>query len=818
MTPLDTALSYAARGWCPIPIPHMQKGPKLKGWPGLRITDKNAQDYFNGAAQNVGVVLGLCSGGLADVDLDCLQALRIASSVLLGTGAAFGRAGKSRSHRLYSVGTVDGETGEFKPERCVSEKLLDPTDGATLVELRGDPIDPDKGPLQTVFPGSTHPSGEAIEWAEDGDLAVIREIELRRQVRQLAAVALIAKHWPAGPHKDTDGAAVAGGRHDANLKVAGWLTRCGWSPDRVAQFLELVSIAAGADPEKAKRRALGSDAAARAQAGDRLYGWPAVVELFGQKVIDRAAEWLGVGRPAEAEPWPEPEELSEADEPQPFPLEALPPNIAAAVVEYQACGGQPIEMVVTAAIAAMSGCVQGLVDVRRDSQLVGPVSLNTLVIADSGERKTTCDNAFSAAAERWARSEQKRIAPLYMEAKEMRDAHQAEKQGLISALRDASAKGKRAKGAAKDDAAADIDTLQNQLREHGRKLQPLPPQPTPRVENGTKEGVENVLRSAWPSVAWASSEGANVTGGHGFKDDALLRTLAFLNSRWDGAPIDRARSAEDYSRIYGRRVSVSLMLQPAAFEAFTRAGAGLARGIGNLARTLLVWPRSTMGTRFRDENGADPELPALGAFLERAEELYRTPLSMPFDMECMEFGTDEKGAPAPDQLELAPLELALSAEARRLWIRYQNDCEAQLPAEGELADVRDVAAKSAENACRLAALFHVWEHGPTGAINSMDMDRGVAVARWFLYEARRVLCCSADHAGAGDAELLARWVASCPEPPSLKDALRLAPYRLRHKARRDAAIAYLVEKYWLRRGQRAGKTVLVLNPALPWEA
>ena len=158
-----------------------------------------------------------------------------------------------------------------------------------------------------------------------------------------------------------------------------------------------------------------------------------------------------------------------------------------------------------------------------------------------------------------------------------------------------------------------------------------------------------------------------------------------------------------------------------------------------------------MGTRFRDEDGADPELPALAAFLERAEALYRTPLPMPFDMECMEFGTDENGAPAPDQLELAPLELALSAEARRLWIRYQNDCEAQLPAEGELADVRDVAAKSAENACRLAALFHVWEHGPTGSINSMDMERGVAIARWFLYEARRILCGSADHEAAGDA-------------------------------------------------------------------
>ena len=239
------------------------------------------------------------------------------------------------------------------------------------------------------------------------------------------------------------------------------------------------------------------------------------------------------------------------------------------------------------------------------------------------------------------------------------------------------------------------------------------------------------------------------------------RTLAFLNSRWDGAPIDRARSAEDYSRVYGRRVSVSLMLQPAAFETFTKAGDGLARGLGNLARTLLVWPRSTMGTRLRDENADDPEQPALDAFLERAEALYRTPLPMPFDMATMQVGVDEKGTPLPDQLQLAPTELILSADARRLWIRYQNECEIHLAPEGDFADVRDVAAKSAENACRLAAIFHVWHHGPVGTINLADMERGVAVARWFLYEARRVLCTSTDHAVAEDAELLARWVHSC---------------------------------------------------------
>ena len=215
---LETALDYLGRGWRPIPIPHRQKGPKIKGWPELRITDKNAHHYFNGVTQNVGVVLGLCSGGLADVDLDCPQALRVASALLPGTGSVFGRVGKPWSHRLYSVGTIDVETGAFQPGRCASEKLQDPIDGATLVELRGDPADPERGSLQTVFPGSTHPSGEAIEWAEDGDLAIIREPELRRQVWELGAVALLAKHWPVGPHKDANGAAAAGGRHDAGFQ------------------------------------------------------------------------------------------------------------------------------------------------------------------------------------------------------------------------------------------------------------------------------------------------------------------------------------------------------------------------------------------------------------------------------------------------------------------------------------------------------------------------------------------------------------------------------------------------------------------------
>jgi hypothetical protein len=39
----------------------------------------------------------------------------------------------------------------------------------------------------------------------------------------------------------------------------------------------------------------------------------------------------------------------------------------------------------------------------RDAQLVGPVSLYVLAVAESGERKTTCDRILGAALREWER-------------------------------------------------------------------------------------------------------------------------------------------------------------------------------------------------------------------------------------------------------------------------------------------------------------------------------------------------------------------------------------------------------------------------------
>jgi hypothetical protein len=100
---------------------------------------------------------------------------------------------------------------------------------------------------------------------------------------------------------------------------------------------------------------------------------------------------------AQATDWPEPEPLTEPLESLPYPVEALPSMLREAVTEAQAFVQAPVALVVSSALSALSLAAQGVANVRRDHQLVGPVSLYLLAVADSGARKTTCDAILSPA-------------------------------------------------------------------------------------------------------------------------------------------------------------------------------------------------------------------------------------------------------------------------------------------------------------------------------------------------------------------------------------------------------------------------------------
>ena len=142
------AHSYAQRGWSVIPVPLRSKNPGFDGWQRLRLTTETIHTHFNGQPQNLGVLLGEPSGWIVDVDLDHPRAVELAPQFLPATPAIFGRAGKSRSHWLY------------RATRPVATKKHKSKSAGMIVELRSTGS-------QTVFPPSTHESGEAIAWVDE---------------------------------------------------------------------------------------------------------------------------------------------------------------------------------------------------------------------------------------------------------------------------------------------------------------------------------------------------------------------------------------------------------------------------------------------------------------------------------------------------------------------------------------------------------------------------------------------------------------------------------------------------------------------------
>lgn len=183
MTPLDVARSLIAEGIYPVPIGYKQKKPTdprtgrpMSEWQNLRIDETNVAAWFGDVAQNVGAILGEASGNLHDVDLDCAEAIELAPQ-FLPPSRGFGRASKRASHLVYRC-DVSGPTRQFKGE-----------DRAMLVELRANGG-------QTVMPGSTHESGEAIEWTDaDVEIAFVTRADLEAAVERLAA-AVKARRYP----------------------------------------------------------------------------------------------------------------------------------------------------------------------------------------------------------------------------------------------------------------------------------------------------------------------------------------------------------------------------------------------------------------------------------------------------------------------------------------------------------------------------------------------------------------------------------------------------------------------------------------------
>ena len=256
---ISIARNYISRGWNPVPIPHRAKGPRCNGWQRLHVTLDNVEKYFNSGPQNIGVQLGPKSSGLTDIDLDCTEAVALAADFLPPTSAVFGRASKPRSHFLYYIEDAE-DRGSFK---------LSGVDKDAIIELRMG--GGNKG-AQTVFPGSTHASGEEIQWASEGEPSRSDFANLKTAVTKIAIAVILVRAWPPK------------GRHDAALALGGFLARCGWETETIGDFVDSVQRVAGVTDfshvENGRKAAI--DAAEAHARGENVYGLPGLRDHFGE--------------------------------------------------------------------------------------------------------------------------------------------------------------------------------------------------------------------------------------------------------------------------------------------------------------------------------------------------------------------------------------------------------------------------------------------------------------------------------------------------------------------------------------------------------
>ena len=351
-----------------------------------------------------------------------------------------------------------------------------------------------------------------------------------------------------------------------------------------------------------------------------------------------------------------------------FPVEALPPVMAAAVEAISSKIQVGIEMAVQSVMGAAALATQGYADVRLPHGQVRPISLYLCSIAETGERKTTSDNEA-----------QKGIFEFVKDRRELEDAEREAWK-----VRHAVWAGQKRK--IENDKDLDIEQRTRRMEELGSEpLEPLKPELT--FGDPTIEGLIKNWPRSQASLGIFTTEGAQIFGGYGMNDDNRSKTGGALSELWDGTPVKRNR-ASDLTSVYGRRLAMHIMVQPVIVRGFLSSHE--LRGQGLISRILIAAPNSRRGSRLF-ERPTQAQNDAIDAFAERILNTLSRPLPL------------AQGK----RNELRPPVINIGPAAEEVWREFYDRTELRC-GKGEIYhDLAGFADKAGEQVCRIAAIFTV---------------------------------------------------------------------------------------------------------------
>lgn len=454
-------------------------------------------------------------------------------------------------------------------------------------------------------------------------------------------------------------------------------------------------------------------------------------------------------------------------------IENLDEKIQAPLDDVCRATKAPEFMILSQMLSVMSIAVQPLVDIRTPLGMQLPVSLYFLILAASGERKSTVDKLLMQSIRKYEHSLATKTEAKYANYVIELELWELKQKSLKRSL----------EKTYHDSAAFNEVSEEWRLHQLCRPIQPITRRVLIDDISGAK--LKMMLSEKNSSLALTSDEGGTLLSSELIKDHSLFCSL------WSGQTIriDRANNTEIL--IDGARLTVSIQVQPDIYTAFRDKSGASSRSSGLDARFLFCEPTSEIGNRFENES-ADCEVPfqglnALCNFNTRVDALLRE------GEDC-----------------IARHCLKMTDNAEILWLQKCNEIESHMQRGEYLRDYTDFGSKFMEQASRIAAVLHVFTHidYKENLVNYKTMDMAIHLAEIYLHQALEIFTKpdKKDLSDQKDADTLLAWIKrNWRNKWVLKsDIRRSGPYCMRELGNLDNAIEILIatgDIYCFRRKQ-----------------
>jgi hypothetical protein len=486
--------------------------------------------------------------------------------------------------------------------------------------------------------------------------------------------------------------------------------------------------------------------------------------------------------------WDEPKPLQDITDPLPYPIDSLPEILREGIKDVQKMTQAPVPLIAASALSVISTTCQAHYDIRRGQGLKSPISLFMLTIAESGERKSTCDKLFTSVIRDYERQEQEKLKQTIKECHAKIASWESKELGIKKDITEKTKKGN------------DTKELEEKLLELQNNKPEFPRIPKLIRKDETPESLAYGLKHEWPTCGILSSEGGSILGSHANSSDTVMRNLSLQNELWDGEGLSIGRRTSESYSVNDVRLTVGIQIQEEPLKQFIERSKGLARGIGYFSRFLISIPVSTQGTRFYKE--IDTPLDNLELLKARLFDILNKAIFM-----------NDDGSLSPEALDL-------SHEAKELWKSFYNETEKELSCYGKYADMKDVASKAGDNAARLSALFHlVSDTSGSLIIEKESMAGAIACMKWYLNEALRFFGFISLSKEDQTLKKLDSWIIKyCRDyrvhsfPKTI--ALQCSPSQTRKKEQLETAMNTLSQLNRARIDKVNGKDSIIINPKL----